>query len=353
MGSAGIVSRVLRLTLSAALLLAAAALGMGAGYIAFRPATQLEPNGTAEPLTVEAVAGSVGRTVPVAVTVDQPFHVVATNSLTGVVTAVGAPVVDQGDMLYEVAGIRVRAIEGAIPMYRDLALGSKGADVAQLQRALTSLGFPVTDDGTFGRQTREAVKDWQESLGEERTGIVAFGTVLVLPTLPTTVRLGDAIARGLQVVGGESAVLSKTEAPMFTVLTTAEIAARIPSAASVTIHAEGDTWNAVVASSRIDQNGQAELTLVGTDGGPPCASACTTLPAEDLVSLPGELVIAPEMSGVVVPIAAVQADASGKTSVVLEDGTRVPVEVIASQDGRALVEGVSPGDRLRVTESSP
>lgn len=350
MGGARLVNRILRVSAFAIALILAVALGVGAGYIAFRPASEVESNATSGPLTVETVAGSVGRSMPIAVTVDQPFEVVATNSLSGVVTRVGATEVEQGDVLYEVAGTPVRAIEGAIPMYRDLAFGVKGEDVAQLQRALTELGYPVVDDGTFGRHTRDAVKAWQASRGEEKTGEVAFGTVLVLPTLPTTVRLGEAIAPGLHVAGGESAVLSKTSAPRFLVLTTGEVAAQVSADSRVIITNEDETWPAVIASQRVDQNSQTELTLLGTDGGPPCADSCGALPPDDMISLSGVLVITPDQSGVVVPIAAVQADAGGATSVVREDGTRVPVTVIASQDGRALVEGVTPGERLRVAE---
>ena len=303
------------------------------------------------PLTVEATSGSVGRSVPVAVTVNQPFHTVATNSLAGVVTGIGQVEANQGDVLYEVAGTPVRAIEGTVPMYRDLALGTQGADVAQLQRALTQLGFPVTDDGDFGAHTRDAVKAWQKSLGEDRTGVVALGTILVLPQLPTTVRLGDSIAAGLQVAGGEDAVLARTGDPQFTVLTTADVAAQVPAEASATIQFDGGTWQAVVSSSHLDQNGQQVLTLTGADGGPPCADACGSLPSDDVVSLTGALVIAADVTGVVVPIAAVQVDASGASSAVLEDGTSVPVTVVASQDGRAVVEGITAGQRVRAEES--
>lgn len=332
-------------------LILTAALGVGAGYIAFRPGDATDTAPADAPLTVEATSGSVGRSVPVAVTINQPFHTIATNSLAGVVTGIGQSEVDQGDVLYEVAGIPVRAIEGTVPMYRDLMLRAEGADVAQLQRALTQLGFPVTDDGEFGAHTRDAVEAWQKSLGADKTGVVALGTILLLPQLPTTVRLGEALAPGLQVGGGEDAVLVRMSEPRFTILTTAEVAAQVPAEASVTIRFEDTTWRAVVASSRIDQNGQSELTLAGADGGSPCADACSALPQDDVVALAGNLVIAADVAGVVVPVAAVQADASGATSVVLEDGTNVPVTVVASQDGRAVVEGIAAGQRVRAAES--
>jgi len=344
------VSGVSRRVGGALALLVTAALGVGAGYIAFSSNSATEASPANDPLTVAAVNGSVGRSIPVAVTVTQPFGIIATNSLAGVVTGVGTTSVGQGDTLFEVAGVPVHAIEGDTPMYRDLAKGVKGKDVAQLQRALTELGFPLVDDGDFGGRTLDAVKAWQRSLGEEATGIVRLGTILVLPQLPTTVRLGERIAAGLQVSGGEDAILVHADAPRFTVGTTAEVASQVPANATVVVQYDGSSWDAIVASSHIDSNGQPELELTGADGGPPCADACDSLPAEDAISLTGALVIAADVTGVVVPIAAVQVDASGATSVVLDDGTNVPVTVVASQDGRAVVEGIAAGQRVLVAE---
>ena len=329
---------------------AAVGLGVGAGYIAFSPDPERETSVADAPLTVEAVQGTVGRTIPVAIAVDQPFTPIATNTLAGVVTAVGAEVIGSGDVLYEVAGVPVRAIEGCKPMYRDLAEGAKGQDVAQMQRALTAWGFPVADDGDFGPATRSAVMAWQKSVGQERTGVVPLGTMLALPSLPTSFRLGESVLLGLQLMGGEPAVLVRAEAPTFSVLTTTEVGSLVHVGAAATISSGAGDWAAVVASASLDQNGQYVLDLLAPDGGTPCGSACADLPPEDALSLTGSLVIAPEVTGVVVPVGAIQSDASGALSVVLEDGTTEPVTVVASEDGRAVVEGVEAGQRVRVSE---
>lgn len=332
-------------------LVAAVALGLGAGYVAFRPSGGTGPAQADGPITAEAVEGSVGRSIPVAVTVTQPFTTVATNSLAGVVTGVGAADVGLGGLLYEVAGVPVRAIEGDVPMYRDLTIGARGKDVAELQRALTAMGFPVAEDGRFGAGTAEAVRAWQKSLGQEATGAVGLGTVLALPDLPATVRLGADIAVGRQVTGAEDAVLTRTGAPTFVVVTTAEIATQVPPGGAVTITNDGATWDAVVATTRIDQTGQTELELTGPSGGAPCGDECGTLPPDDSASLSGVLVLAPAVSGVVIPVAAVQVDASGASVVELDDGSTVPVDVVASQDGRAVVEGIVAGQRVQVAET--
>lgn len=85
-----------------------------------------------------------------------------------VVTAVHVRVGDEvvaGQVLLEIAGRPVFAIEGTVPVYRDLVPGSEGEDVAQLQRALTAMGFPVSDDGVYGVSTKNAVRAWYERAG--------------------------------------------------------------------------------------------------------------------------------------------------------------------------------------------
>lgn len=66
-----------------------------------------------------------------------------------------------------------------------LKLGSKGSEVANLQRDLAALGYqhhgrPLKDDGDFGRGTREAVEDFQRKPRLEPDGIVGDETAEAL-----------------------------------------------------------------------------------------------------------------------------------------------------------------------------
>lgn len=73
-----------------------------------------------------------------------------------------------GTVLLEVAGRPLIALPGSIPAYRDIRPGSEGKDVAQLQRALRSLGHASTDrSGTFGRSTKRALEQFYQDLGYE------------------------------------------------------------------------------------------------------------------------------------------------------------------------------------------
>jgi peptidoglycan hydrolase-like protein with peptidoglycan-binding domain len=91
----------------------------------------------------------------------------------------------RGDPLYEVDERPVSLMFGELPAYRALSSRLDGRDVRQLQRNLRDLGFDDGGDlevnGEFDADTAEAVRDWQEDLGLERTGVVELGDVVFAP----------------------------------------------------------------------------------------------------------------------------------------------------------------------------
>ncbi|MBL7489978.1 peptidoglycan-binding protein [Frankia sp. AgB1.9] len=95
--------------------------------------------------------------------------------------------IHQGEVLYRVDGVPVVLLNGSTPAYRDLADGTTGPDVAQLNGALAALGYgravgldPSSD--RFGRATKAAVQKLQKALGVEQTGRLGLGQVVFLPT---------------------------------------------------------------------------------------------------------------------------------------------------------------------------
>ncbi|MFJ3793986.1 peptidoglycan-binding protein [Kitasatospora sp. NPDC090091] len=74
-----------------------------------------------------------------------------------------------GQVLLEVAGRPVFVLDGEIPVFRDLKPGSEGKDVAQMQTALSGMGFSCGGDksGSFGPGTRTAVEALYRKLGYE------------------------------------------------------------------------------------------------------------------------------------------------------------------------------------------
>lgn len=87
-----------------------------------------------------------------------------------VVTAVRVRVgqkVRPGQLLMSVSGRPVVVLHGKIPAYRDLRPGDTGSDVAQLQRALTELGYRTGGDrrGHYGPGTAQAIEKLYSHLG--------------------------------------------------------------------------------------------------------------------------------------------------------------------------------------------
>ncbi|MEU7553937.1 peptidoglycan-binding protein [Streptomyces sp. NPDC044571] len=85
--------------------------------------------------------------------------------------------VKAGQLLAEVSGRPVFALQGGLPMYRDLKPGTTGDDVAQLQQALRELGHGTGADaqGVFGPGTKAALVARYQAVGYDPLPAVADG----------------------------------------------------------------------------------------------------------------------------------------------------------------------------------
>ncbi len=93
-------------------------------------------------------------------------------SVTGdpVVTHIGATTgddVSEGTNLVEISGRPVFLFQGEVPSYRTLRPGMSGADVLQIQKALSRLGFAPDTDGVFGERTKKAILKFYQAGGYE------------------------------------------------------------------------------------------------------------------------------------------------------------------------------------------
>lgn len=87
--------------------------------------------------------------------------------------------------------------------------GSEGADVEQLEAALSRLGFdPGTVDGVYTTETQAAVLAWQAAVGADTDGVVDLGEVVFRPGTvrisENTLSVGDNVAGGAAVLGASS-----------------------------------------------------------------------------------------------------------------------------------------------------
>jgi hypothetical protein len=99
--------------------------------------------------------------------------------------------ISNGEKLAEIDGEPLFALAGRVPAWRDITPGESGPDVAELQKALASLGYYAGGDtpGFFGTATQDAVSAYYEHLGytPPATGGVPMTDVIFLPSLPAKV----------------------------------------------------------------------------------------------------------------------------------------------------------------------
>lgn len=259
-------------------------------------------------------------------------------------TITGLPVADAtvqtGQRVYEVDGRPVVLFRGARPFWRELSADSSdGADVRQLEQNLADLGFsPGRLDDGFDWRTRQAVRQWQESLGVEPTGTFAPSDVVVadassIRIAQVTARLGDA--------GTSPATSTETLLRATARLTTAQARELTTGTPVVVILPDGTEIETTV--SGIDPGGQPAVE--GGEVAPPTATIefadQAGVAAAGPVSV--RVVIRPQgeqPATLVVPVTALLATADGGYAVEVWDGAavdRTPVEIGLVADARVQV----------------
>lgn len=72
-----------------------------------------------------------------------------------------------GAVVVWINGRPVFALQGAFPLFRDIGPGDTGDDVRMVQQALADLGCAITPDGQFGAFTAQCVTNLYRSVGAE------------------------------------------------------------------------------------------------------------------------------------------------------------------------------------------
>lgn len=342
------------------LLVAVAAAGFWAGRVALAPPDDpLAPE--SEPVTYEVVQQTLGHALQFAAVAEWEARPLGRAWAAGIVTSVGfAPgqAVDAGDVLFTVDLRPVVVAQGDVPAFRDMQSGDTGADVSQLQMMLAELGFLEAEpNGQFGDEMLAAVRVWQDSLGIDDDGIVRQGDVLFAPELPVRVVATDALAVGAPLAGGEIVVNGLSSAPSVVVPLTVDQRNLVPISGAVRLTYPEGTWEAVIArATETSEQGLERLDLIleAPDGGPVCGETCTEwIPPLGSTDFPAEIVVTPETTGPVVPVAAIVTDPGGGQSVQLLDGTVVPIQVVVSTGGLAVVSGIEAGEVVVLPFAEP
>jgi len=328
------------------------AAGWWAGQSALEPPA--DPLAAPAPVSIEVVDGTVGRSLPLSATARWATVGVVRAAASGVVTSVDvdpAVPVGEGGRLTSVDLVATYAAVGAVPAFRELAPGVRGADVAQLEAFLARSGHdPGLEDGSFSSATGRAVRAWQTAAGAPVTGTVPLGSLVFVPALPARAR--PVVEVGASIGAGETLVELVAQAPEFTIGLTPEQVTLIPPEAAVRLTGSKSEWAAT--GGRVDiVEGSPVMRLLGVDGQSVCGLTCADVPLVSESSWAAEVILVPEVTGSVVPVGAVQTGPDGARFVVNDAGNEVPVEVLGSADGQAVVEGVQPGDRVLLPALPP
>jgi peptidoglycan hydrolase-like protein with peptidoglycan-binding domain len=243
----------------------------------------------------------------------------------------------------------VLLLYGRLPMYRQLAEDAEGADVRQLERNLSALGYGgFTVDEKFSKTTTAAVKRWQSDLDLPTTGVVERERVIFLPDAVRVaqwlVRLGAPAAADVLSYTGNTRVVTVAAdaAQVGWAVAGARVTVTLPGGKSTAGRVSGVAAEAQAAEG----GGEPDTANPGTDG----ATVAVTIAVSDQKAL-GRLTAAPvdvryiarqRVNVLTVPVPALLALAEGGygLEVVDERGSRiVPVEAGLFADGRVEVTG--------------
>ena len=172
--------------------------------------TEVERTTLEEKTTLDGTLGFVAGD-PIVYAGSTNGIVAVTAGTNGTITSLPAEgsTVEEGGILYTVDEQPVIVFYGEIPAYRSLSTRSTdGADVLQLEEALTRLGYDEDGDfdldGDFTFATRDAISALQEDLGMVDTGVLALGSYIFFEgpiyVAETTLDVGDSINPGTPVI---------------------------------------------------------------------------------------------------------------------------------------------------------
>ncbi|QTE31089.1 peptidoglycan-binding domain-containing protein [Pengzhenrongella sicca] len=276
--------------------------------------------------TVPVTVGTMVAETAVRGTLRFPGGVPVTAGPAGVVTML-PPVgttINPGDVLYTVNTRPVVLLSGALPAWRDFAVGmSDGDDVRQLEQALVTFGyFRDTPDARFTDRTAAAVKRWQKALGVDQAGTVARSEVLFADSpvrvAALTSRLGADVAGGSELYN-----TSGTDKVVDIDLTLGDQELAVVGAAVTVVLPDGTDLPATVTGVG------AAVERAGADGSTPEAVVPVTVSLADQAGA----------------AAFSQADVSVRFASTLADGVlTVPVEALVPLDGSTFGVEV-PGER--------
>ena len=356
------------------LIAGAGILAVAAGAAGLTLATGGDPTQAQALATTRATRATLTQTVDASFTLAKDGTSKLGAPASGTVTSVALTEGKKLKAFARLAGIDGKAVYGipsSYPLYRDLAEGDEGPDVAALQRALAAAGYdPGEADGDLDAGTADALASWQADRGLDETGRLELATFVAFQ--PGSVVDTVAVAVGDKVqAGGELATL----APTASVVATADVSqldvAKLKRGQRVTL--TFDALDGATASGVVDEIAEAATSSEASAGTSTVVQYAVTvrvdkLPTGARVGMTGQaaVVTASRRNVVVVSSSAIGGSSENPTVQVVQDGTTVTRPVVVGlvttqgseiltgvQAGEVLVTGVTGGDTGAVTQNQP
>lgn len=366
-----------RLWRLAALLLVLILIGSGiAAVLLLKPFASSKapatPAGSASPTALAEVARkTLTSQLALSGTLGYAGNYDTINQAQGILTSVPdiGRVVTQGQILYRVNNQPVVLLYGTTPISREMKVGDRGTDVAQLNSALVAIGATTKEAigaGTnfYGDATVAAVKRFQLSFGLEQTGIMELGRIVFLPgaarITSITATVGAAVQPGATVLNATSTdrqvAIDLNVNLQAKVKVGDEVTITLPDGQTVpgTVSTVGSVATSPDNDGQNDSNDSTPtipVTVTLTDPAAagqldqaPVQIAITTASAPDALVVPVNALLAPANGGYAVE----QVDAAGVHHL-------VPVTLGLFDDAHGLVQltdaSLKPGDHVVVPAS--
>ncbi|MDR2538374.1 MAG: hypothetical protein LBC43_01845 [Bifidobacteriaceae bacterium] len=342
--------------------------GFWAGSTISSNTVQLESEFSNETV-VEVVKGQLGKSSTFMVQGTRANRVTTPNLLDGVYTYVSSGSSDSevtgvfknGDILYKVNETPVFVGVGSLPSYRTLSLGDKGDDVEQLFRMLKD---KKSVDGNFaGNFDQRMVDGWrnlQSSVNTPNiTDEVRLGQIVFVPKLPMQVSLDNNIKVGSLAYNGTGVISSADGDFKFILQLSTKQLTEAPSGADAIVTYSGKTWSAKIGSvlPQTQEDGQwssdvYNIEIVSSDGKSQiCGGDCDIFEGLDNVMVEVEILLAPKVSGLIVPSSAIYTDTDGTLYVLNPEKEKTEIEVEVTSQGMSVVKGLNEGDKVLITSN--
>ncbi|KZE90579.1 hypothetical protein AVP41_00098 [Microbacterium sp. TNHR37B] len=237
-----------------------------------------------------------------------------------------------GTAPFQIDGDDVLLLATAVPLWRELAPGSTGADVRALEKELARLGGDLTPDDAFTAKTLGVLRDLVEKAGGDPDAVDSADPARIgwLPA-PEIAATACPTPVGARVSGGT--VLAELPALVLGAKVTPLPDGLAPGERVVLV--DDQTF-------AVDESGALGAEDVDRLAATPSFAAARHVSPDQTVS--GQLMLAEPVTAYAVPPRAIIED--GDVRCVVEDGTAVPIDVLASQLGQSFVRPTGPDTTL-------